>query len=113
MLTCRWGSVGGHEQIMHSNFSKLQASFCVKHTSSWKKREQDRKMTSVGFIDVGCPDVRERVVEIMESRSLKIKIASMDLKVTRARTEAATARNAVLRQAFDLLKKEVGFDKIF
>ena len=65
-------------------------------------------MTGVGFIDVGCPDVRERVVQIIESKNLKIKIGGVDMKVTRARTEAATARNTMLRQASDLIKKEIG-----
>ena len=60
-------------------------------------------MTGVGFIDVGCPDVRERVVQIIESKNFKIKIGGVDMKVTRARTEAATARNTMLRQASDLL----------
>ena len=33
------------------------------------------------------------------------------MKVTRARTEAATARNSAVRKASDLLKKEAGVDE--
>ena len=94
------------QDFMHSNFPKFQASFCVKHTGSWKNHGQDRKITGVGFIDVGCPDVRERVVQIIESKNLKIKIGGVDMKVTRARTEAATAQNTLLRQASDLINKQ-------
>ena len=96
------------QDFMEANFPKLPASFCVKHTGPWKNHGQDRKMTRVGFIDVGCPDVRERVVQTIESKSLKIKIGGADIKVTRARTEAATARNTALRQASDLIKNESG-----
>ena len=67
-------------------------------------------MTSVGFIDVGCPDVWERVVQIIESKNLKIKIGGMHMKVTRARTEAATARNTLVREASELIKKATGVD---
>ena len=88
------------QDFMEANFPKLPASLCVKHTGPWKNHGQDRKMTRVGFIDVGCPDVR--------AKSLKIKIGGADIKVTRARTEAATARNTALRQASDLIKNESG-----
>ena len=37
-----------------------------------------------------------------------MKIGGADIKVTRARTEAATARNTALRQASDLIKNESG-----
>ena len=90
---------------MNSHFPKNPTSVCVKHTGSWKEHGKDRKTASVGFIDVGCPDARERVARIIVSKNLKITIGDHDLKVTRARTEAATARNSALRNASDLLTK--------
>ena len=68
-------------------------------------------MASVGFIDVGCPDVQERVPQIIVSNNLKITIGSHDLKVARAETEAVTARNSALRKASDLLKKVAGVEE--
>ena len=68
-------------------------------------------MASVGFIDVGRPDVQERVAQTIVSKNLKNAIGGHDFKVTRARTEAATARNSASRKASDLLKKEIGVEE--
>ena len=65
-------------------------------------------MANIGFIDVGCPDVRERVAQILVFKTFKITMGGHDLKVTRAQTEAATVRNYIFRKASDLLKKEAG-----
>ena len=53
----------------------------------------------------------KKTLLILLGKNLKITIGGNDLKVTRTRTEEATAQNYALRKASDLLKKEDGVEE--
>ena len=67
-----------------------------------------RKMTSVGLIDVGSPDLREVLMKTISSKDLKVVCQGKNLKVARAKTKSASERDSALVKAAELLKKQPG-----
>ena len=45
------------QAFMETHFSTVDARHAVIHSGSWKEKGKHRKMTGVGLIDVGCPDL--------------------------------------------------------
>ena len=96
------------KRFMESKFPNVEARYSVIHTGSWKEKGKNRKMSSVGLIDVGCPDLREHLIKSIESKGLKMPCSGKDLKIARAKTKSASDRDGALKKACDLLKKQAG-----
>ena len=103
--------LGAMKSFMEKNFPKIDAKFSVIHKGSWGDKGKNRKMTGVGLIDVGCPDLRELLVKTVESKGLKVQSGGKELKVVRALTRSASDRNKAIREAADLLKKQKGLQE--
>ena len=100
------------QAYMESNFPKVDARYLVVHSWSWKDKGKHRKMTSVGLIDVGSPDVREMLMKAIESKDVKVLCQGKQLKVARAKTKIASDRDSALIKAADFLKKQPGTKNI-
>ena len=92
--------------FMSRNFPKVDARYAVIHSGSWKDKGSQRKMSKVGLIDVGCPDLRELLMKSIDSKGLKVQCGGKELKVARAKSQSARGRDDALYQAADLLKKQ-------
>ena len=84
------------------------ARYSVVHSGSWKNKETHRKITGVALIDVGSPDLREMLVNIISGKDLKVLWEGKSLKVTRAKPKSASDRDGVLVKASEFRKKQVG-----
>ena len=45
------------QAFMETQFPTVGARYAVIHSGFWKEKGKHRKMTGVGLIDVGCPDL--------------------------------------------------------
>ena len=93
---------------MGTKLSHVAARYAVVHSGSWNEKGVHRKMTSVGLIDVGSPDLREMLMKTISSKDLKVVCQGKSLKVARAETKSASERDGALVKAAELLKKQPG-----
>ncbi len=96
--------------FMETNFPKIDARYSIIHSGSWKEKGRNRKMSGVGLIDVGCPDLRELLIKSIESKGLKVQSGGKDLKVARAKSQSARDRDGALAKASVILKKQAGVE---
>ena len=83
------------ENFMKQNFQKIRMKDC---SVFFRGPRANRTMTQTGYIEVSNTDVRNKLIDQFESRSLKCVIDG--------RTMNAGKRNATLKQAMDVLKKD-------
>ena len=94
--------------FMEMHFPTVDARYTVIHLGSWKEKGKHRKMTGVGLIDVGNPDIREMLMKIIESKDLQLPSHGKNLNLRRAKTQSASDRDMALVKAAELLKKQPG-----
>ena len=65
-----------------------------------------RTLTPMTLVELSSSDVRREVLEKIKVRKLSISLGGVELEVKKGLSENAIARNATLRKAADLLKKD-------
>ena len=95
---------------MKEHFPSVQCTCSVYFEMGDAKR--DRVMTDTGFVEFISSDVRDFVLQDIESNTEKHKcvLEGKTSTVRRARTRRATERNAALRSAAETLKKLAEMD---
>jgi len=89
--------------FMDEHFADIGFAKCsVKYKGSYK--DGGRTETNVGYVEFASGDVRDTVLDQIQSKDLVCHIGGKKVDIKRARTQNASQRNRKLRDAADMLK---------
>ena len=91
------------ENFMKQNFPKIRIKDC---SVFFRGPRANRVMTQTGYLEVSSSDIRNKLLNQIESRSLKCVIGGKEVRLQRARSQSAGKRNATLKLAMEALKQD-------